>query len=110
MELKISSEYEELAMEWQYEMIVRLKKVLEKHGVVEDAAKEIVADYTFDFSVFLDDGELNEDLTPRRMKVEDKPYRPMICFDDLNGSLLSTGDEVELHEYAHSLAAEVYGE
>ena len=42
MELKTSDEYEQLAIEWQHQMIAILREKLSKFGVENDLAKEIV--------------------------------------------------------------------
>ena len=101
MEIKISEEYEELAIEWQYRLIELLKEKLGKHGVDEDIAKEIVGEFIFDMSMLHDQEEI---------KVNGKSYNPKICFDDFSGNLVSSDEESNLHEYAFGSTSEAYGE
>jgi hypothetical protein len=101
MELQISEEYEELAIEWQYQMIQILKDKLSKFGVNEDKAKEIVGEFAFDFAMLHDQEEI---------KVNGKSYNPRIGFYDFGENLVSSDEESNLHEYAFGSTIEAYGE
>ncbi|MCK0154235.1 hypothetical protein MWU49_11020 [Alcanivorax sp. S6407] len=101
MNLKISEQYEDLATEWQYQMILILKKALAKFGVDENQAKEIVGEFAFDFSMLHDQGEI---------KVEGNSFNPRISFDDFSGNLILSDEESNLHEYAFGSTSEAYGE
>ncbi len=101
MKLKLSEEYEELAIEWQYQLIVLLKEKLEKYGVDPEKAKEIVGEYIFDMSMLHDQGEI---------EFNGKSYNPRMSFDDFSGNLVSTDEESNLHEYAFGSTSEAYGE
>jgi len=101
MELQISEEYEELAIEWQYQMIQILKDKLSKFGVNEDKAKEIVGEFAFDFAMLHDQEEI---------KVNGKSYKPRIGFYDFGENLVSSDEESNLHEYAFGSTIEAYGE
>ncbi len=101
MELKASDKYEELAIEWQYRMIILLKDKLSKYRVEDDIAKEIVGEFSFDFSMLHDQGEI---------KLNGKPYNPRIGFDDFSENLICSEEESNLHEYAFGSTSEAYGE
>lgn len=91
MNLKISEEYEELALEWQYQMICLLRDKLSKFGIADKVAKEIVGEFAFDLVMLHDQGEI---------RVNGKDFNPRIAFDDLSGFLICTDEESNLHEYA----------
>jgi len=101
MNLKISEDYEELAIEWQYQLIILLKEKLEKFGVDEEKAKEIVGEFIFDLSMLHDQEEI---------KVNGKSYNPRISFNDFSNNLISSDEESNLHEYAFGSTSEAYGE
>jgi hypothetical protein len=101
MNLQESEKYEELATEWQYQMITLLKNTLAKHGVSEVKAKEIIGDFTFDFAMLHDQEEI---------KHEGKSYNPRISFDDFSGNIHISSDETNLHEYAFGNTSEAFGE
>lgn len=101
MELKISAEYEELAIEWQYQLIELLKRKLEKYGIDHAKAKEIIGEFIFDMSMLHDQEEI---------KVNGKSYIPRISFVDVSGTLISTDEESNLHDYAFGSTSEAFGE
>ena len=101
MELKTSDEYEQLAIEWQHQMIAILKEKLSKFDVENDLAKEIVGEFAFDFAMLHDQEEII---------VNGKPFNPRIVFDDHHGNLISPEEESNLHEYAFESTSEAYGE
>lgn len=84
--------YEELAAEWQYQMIVILKETLKKHKINLEKSKEICGDFAFDFAILHDQGQI---------KFKGEEFRPVICFDNFEGKLhYNSGEQFELHEYA----------
>jgi len=101
MEIKLSEEYEDLATEWQYQMIVMLKDKLAKFGVEDNKAKEIIGEFAFDFAMLHDQEEI---------KFEGKSYKPVISFNDLTTNLIVTDEESNLHEYAFGSTSEAFGE
>lgn len=101
MQLQITEQYEDLATEWQYQLILLLKEKLAKFGVSEAQAKEIVGEFTFDLSMLHDQGEI---------RVEGKSFNPRISFADYRGDLISSDEESNLHEYAFGSTSEAYGE
>ncbi len=101
MNFQESEQYEELASEWQYQMIILLKDTLAKHGVPEGKAKDIIGEFTFDFAMLHDQSEIRH---------EGKSYQPKICFDDFSGNLCMSSEETNLHEYAFGNTGEAFGE
>jgi hypothetical protein len=101
MDLRIGEEYEELALEWQYQMICLLRDKLSKFGVADDLAKEVVGEFAFDFAMLHDQGEI---------RVNGKDYNPRIAFDNLSGVLIYTNEESSFHEYAFGSTSEAFGE
>lgn len=99
MKLEFNEKYEELAIEWQYQMILLLKKSLEKYKIEKRTAKEIVGEFVFDFAMFHDQHEI---------RMNGKSYNPVICFDDFEGSLVSTDEGFELHDYAFGSTDEAF--
>lgn len=77
---------EDLAIEWQYQMLAILRDSLAKHGITGDKAHGIASDFCFDFSMLHDQGYV---------EVDGREYSPVIVF--------SEGEEApdfELHDYA----------
>jgi len=101
MEIDISESYEDIAAEWQYQMIVTLKETLKEKGISGEQAKDIIGDFAFNLSMLHDQGEI---------KVEGKSYNPRISFDNFNGKLITTDEETNLHEYAFGNTGEAFGE
>lgn len=95
-----SEQYEELAIEWQYQMICILKNTLSKHEIAADKAEKIIGEFAFDFAMLHDQDEI---------KSESKSYNPRICFDDFSGNLHITSEETNLHEYAFGSTSEAFG-
>jgi hypothetical protein len=91
MEIVISEKYEELAAEWQFQMITILKDTLMKYKIDKDKAKEICGDFAFSLAMLQDQGEI---------RVEKEEYRPVICFENQEGQLMYNSDEdFQLHDY-----------
>ena len=101
MNLRISEQYEELAIEWQYQMILILKEKLSKLDIPDEQAKEIVSEFAFDFAMLHDQHEI---------KCNGKSYSPRISFYDFSSELISSSEETNLHEYAFGSTSEAYGE
>jgi len=101
MELQLSENYEELAIEWQFQLISILRDTLKKFGVDKDIAKEIVGEFSFDLSMLHDQGEIRH---------QGKDYNPRIAFDNFSGKLICSSEESNLHEYAFGNTSEAYGE
>ena len=101
MELQLNAEYEELSLEWQYQLICLLRDKLNKFGVSDNVAKEIVGEFFFDFAMLHDQGEI---------KSQGKEFNPRIAFDNLVGSLICSSEESNLHDYAFGSTSEAYGE
>lgn len=95
-----TDEYEELAAEWQYQMIMALKETLEKHKIDAKKSKKICGDFSFNLAMLQDQGKI---------KLNDKEYRPVICFDDLKKNLhYNSGEDFELHDYAFGDTDEIF--
>ncbi len=45
MNLEIKEDYEELAIEWQYQLILILKETLARKGIQDAVAKDIIGDF-----------------------------------------------------------------
>ena len=99
MEVEVTEEYEDLATEWQYQVILLLKEKLKKNGITDEVAKEIIGDFTFDLSMLHDQGEI---------KVDGKSFNPRISFDDFAGKLITTDEETNLHEFAFGSTSEAF--
>ncbi len=100
MDIIQDESYEELAAEWQFQMIVLLKESLKKQGIEGETAKAICGDFAFNLAMLQDQGEL---------KVEGDSYRAVICFDNFKGKLAyNSEDECQLHEYAFGNTDEAF--
>jgi len=95
----LEEEYEELAIEWQYQMILILKEKLKDAKVSDETAKKIVEEFTFDFAMLHDQ---------EKVEVEGKSYNPRIFFDDFDGNLVTSEEKSNLHEYAYGSVDEAY--
>jgi len=102
MEIIINEKYGELAVEWQYQMLCILKESLKKHSIENSKAKDICGDFTFDFAMLQDQGEI---------RVEKEQYRPVICFENTKEELIyNSDDNIQLHEYAFGNTDEAFEE
>ena len=100
MKINTSEKYEELAAEWQFQILKVLREKMLKHGVPVETAKEICGEFAFDIAMLQDQGEI---------KSNGIEYRPVICFDDLVGELYYNSDEqFQLHDYAFGNNDEVF--
>ncbi len=102
MEIINNEKYEELAVEWQYQMICILKDTLKKHKVDLNKAKEICGDFSFDLAMLQDQGEI---------RVVKEEFRPVICFESTEGQLMyNSDDDFQLHDYAFGNTGEAFGD
>ena len=101
MELKISTDYEELANTWQYQLITLLKAKMELFDVEEEKAKEIIGEFVFDLAILHDQGEIS---------VNGNVFNPRICFDDFAGNLIASDEQTNLHEFAFASTGEAFGD
>jgi len=95
-----TDKYEELAAEWQYQMLKLLKVKLILNQVPLETAKEICGDFAFDLAMLQDQGRIN---------VNEAKYRPVICFDDSKEQLhFNSAKQFQLHEYAYGKNSELF--
>ena len=94
MDIIQAEDYEALGAEFQFEVIKILNETLRKHGITPDIRKEICGDFTFDFSMLLDQGEISDTV-------------PLLAFIK-NDQLLIKTDEFDFHEYAFGNVDEVF--
>ena len=59
MEILENDLYDNLAAEFQFDMIKILNETLKKHKISIEKRKEICEEFTFDFSMLIDQGEIN---------------------------------------------------
>jgi len=102
MKIKQKEIYEDLAAEWQYQMIKLLKKTLKKHKIEKSKAKDICGDFAFDLAMLQDQGYIRHNK---------KEYRPVICFEKNKKQLIHLPDKnCQLHEFAYGNTAEAFEE
>ena len=94
MEIIQSEDYEALGADFQFQVITLLNEALKKHKITEELRKEICGDFTFDFSMLIDQGEINNS-------------KPVICFIEKE-KLITKNDEFEYHDYAFGNVDEVF--
>jgi hypothetical protein len=94
MEILENELYDDFAAEFQFEMIKILNETLKKHKIPLDTRKEICGDFTFDFSMLIDQGEI-KDSTPIITFFQDK-------------KLYIRNETFEFHEYAFGNTDEVF--
>jgi len=100
MKINTAGKYEELATEWQYQMLLILKEKLKKHKVPIESSMQICGDFAFDLAILQDQGVI---------EVDRKEFRPVICFDNLEGELhFNTDDQFQLHDYAYGCSSELF--
>ena len=92
--------YEELWLNWQYEIAVLLKDALSKSRIKGDTAHEIVGRFLFDFSMMHDQIGI---------EVDGRTYVPRIGFVNENSVLVTSAEESSLHEAAFGNADEAFG-
>ncbi|MEA1787148.1 hypothetical protein U1E44_13690 [Arenibacter sp. GZD96] len=100
MEIVNNDKYEELAIEWQFQMICLLRKTLKNHNIESQKAKEICGDFSFDLAMIQDQGEI---------RIDREEYRPVICFESADQQLwYNSNDDCQLHEYAFGNTEEAF--
>lgn len=100
MEVVMDDTYEQLAAEWQFQMIEILKRTLHKYGVDFKKAKDICGDFAFDLAMLQDQGQI---------KLDRDEYRPVICFDNMDGKLkYNSNNDFQLHDYAFGNTDEAF--
>jgi hypothetical protein len=99
MKLKFSAEYDDIAAEWQFQVIALLKEKLLKCGVENHLTKQIVEEFIFDLAMLHDQEEI---------KVRGKSYSPMICFSDFSDHLIANEEESNLHEFVFENIRKVF--
>lgn len=101
MTTTMDSRYELLAAQFQYQQIAILKAALDKHGVAPALAQEICGDFTFDLSMFFDQGEI---------EMDGALYRPTVAFTADEDTFYVQPDDVEYHQHAFNSTQEVFGD
>ncbi len=74
MDIIESEEYEGLGAEFQYEVIDLLNQTLKKYNISKNTRKEICADFLFDFSMLLDQGEIKNTIPTMAFKQSEKLF------------------------------------
>ncbi|MGA8513642.1 MAG: hypothetical protein WB821_02570 [Burkholderiaceae bacterium] len=100
MTTTMDSRYETLAAQFQYQQIAMLKAALDKHGIAPELALEICGDFTFDLSIFFDQGEI---------ELDGQAFRPTVAFTADEENFLVQPDDVEYHLHAFNSTQEVFG-
>ena len=100
MKVEHQYSYEQLGAEFQFQWISLLKDTLKRHGVELELAQKICGDFTFDFSMLIDQGEID---------LDRKSYRPVIGFTADEETLAVQPEEFDFHEYAFGNTSEAFG-
>jgi hypothetical protein len=101
MSTLMDSRYEHLAAQFQYQQIAILKAALEKHNIAPEIAQDICGDFTFDLSIFIDQGEI---------ELDGQGYRPSIAFTADEDTFFVQPDDVEFHVHAFNSTQEVFAD
>ena len=104
LDIQTDDSYEEIACEYQYEMVKTLRAALKKHGISEEKQKEICQDFTFDFGMIHDQGDIR---LAGSHKKNGKSFQPVIGFIDDN-NLHMTSEFFSWHEYAFGNVDEAF--
>lgn len=96
MKLELSSDYYEIAVEWQKCVTRLLDEELRKRGIDAETAQDICGDFIFSVSMLHDQGEIEHNSVP---------YKPRIFFHDLDDKLISIEEDTYLHEFAYQSVA-----
>ena len=104
LDIRIDDSYEEIACEYQYEMVKTLRSALNKYDVSEEKQKAICQDFTFDFGIIHDQGEIR---LAGSHKKNGKSFQPVIGFIDDN-NLHMTSEFFSWHEYAFGNVNEAF--
>jgi hypothetical protein len=98
MEILENEMYDDFAAEFQFEMIKILNQTLKKHQIPVETRKEICGDFTFNFSMLIDQGEINDMIPVVTFYQEDEE------------KLYMRSQTFEFHEYAFGNTDEVFEE
>jgi hypothetical protein len=101
MKIIDSEIYESLGAEFQYQLILKLRDTLRKHGVPAATAKEICGDFVFDLSMLLDQEEI---------EFGGKSYQPIVGFSEGGDepNLIINDGGFQYHEYAFGSTDEAF--
>jgi hypothetical protein len=97
----LDQKYETLAAQFQTEQVRMLKAVLEKHRVPTDLSKRICGEFTFDLSVYFDQGEI---------ALGPDSFRPSVAFTSDEEVFYVQPSGTEFHEYAFGTVEDVFAE
>ena|SRR4029078_8210686 len=89
-----SDNYEALGAQFSFEVVMILNEALKKHGISKELRKEICGDFTFNFSMLLDQGEINNS-------------KLSLAFIE-NDNLIIKNDGFDYHDYAFGNVDEVF--
>ncbi len=78
-----------------------LRKVLKKHGVVGQSARDICGEFSFDLAMLFDQGEFD---------LGGEGYRPCVAFTADEDTFYVQTAGIEYHEYAFGTTAEIFEE
>lgn len=99
MSVIFEKKYELLAEQFQKEQVQMLKRLLAKHGVPVDKAKAICGEFTFDLSMYFDQGEIN---------IGPETFRPTVAFTADEEVFYVQTSDIDYHEYAFGTVADAY--
>lgn len=99
-----NTEYEKLEIlcaAFQRQWITSLRDTLKKHNIPDDFAKSICGDFSFDLSMFFDQGEI---------ACDGRTYRPFVAFTDdaEEPSIVVESNGPQFHEYAYGTTQELF--
>ena len=97
MELVKANEYEDLSMEFQYQIVELLDKALAAKGIAKAERSDICGNFIFDLSMLLDEGAIEH---------AEKSYSPAVAFESSDQLYVNSG--VLFHEYAFGVASDYF--
>ncbi len=98
MKIKLNRQYEDLATEYQFQLIKLLDDALKESSLNLDQRQDICERFMFDMGMLQDQGTII---------AKGRPYQPMIAFVDSEEVRITDG-EFDLHEYAFGNVAEYF--
>ncbi len=98
MEILETEMYDNYAAAFQFEMIKLLNETLKKYNLPSETRKEICGDFTFDFSMLIDKGKI-EDTIPK-----------VTFYKKDEAKLLIGSTSFNFHDYAFGNTDEVFDE
>jgi len=99
MEIVKADEYEDIAMEFQHQIVEILDKTLKEKGISLENRSDICGDFSFDLAMLLDEGSL---------KTEGGSFVPSLAFESGQKLLVNSG--VLYHEYAFGVSSAYFEE